>query len=84
MVGRNLTFQGKYNESIDIFRYLLEEFPDSHYSYFMIGRNYAQLGKYNKAVEEYEIAIRLRDDLRLPGFKFYLDYLKNARKMIKN
>jgi predicted alpha/beta superfamily hydrolase len=82
VIGQNFTVDRKYSDSIELFQYYREVYPDDHYAPYMIGRNYESMEDYAESIKYFEQAIAIRESSNVSGFTWYDTHLKNAKEKL--
>jgi len=82
--GSSLFWQGKRKEAIEVFQFMIEEYPTSPDAFEILGLAYEEENQLEQAKKAYETAVKLareNSDRRLPRFE---EYLANIKKKMKD
>ncbi|MCB0638336.1 MAG: tetratricopeptide repeat protein [Lewinella sp.] len=72
----------KYEESLELYRWIIDEHPYSYLAWHNLGHGYAYLGQIDEAIEAYEYAFLIKDDFEDAYYDF-ADMCYEARRYEK-
>ncbi|MFK7781044.1 serine hydrolase [Psychroserpens sp.] len=74
--GYDLLNEKQYKQSIEVFKFLTEEFPENANTYDSLGEAYFVIEDYKKALESFNKALELNPDMKTSK-----DYIKKIEKI---
>jgi tetratricopeptide (TPR) repeat protein len=69
-IGLCTSLSRKYEESLDLYRGIIDEHPYSYLAWHNLGHAYAYLGQIDEAIEAYEYAFLIKDDFEDAYYDF--------------